>query len=226
MPILGDGAMPPHVGLEMGCAALCCAPSPPTPMSMSNYPTPAAVRSAHGASFAMPKLGGLLRGASMAKLLNAIWVPAIAATLIVLVGAIGSWLRQPWLFASLGPTVLLIASNPGHESTRFRAVVVSHMAALGCAYLALLLLNANGSVGVLTRATVVYPRVWASAAAMAMLAVLLPQLRAYHPPAAATALLVTLGAYRMTGKTPLALMGGVVAVALAAELLQRLRPHK
>lgn len=174
----------------------------------------------------MPKLGGLLRGASTAKLLNAIWVPAIAATLIVLVGAIGQWLRQPWLFASLGPTALLIAANPGHESSRFRAVVVSHLAAIGVAYLALLLLNANGAVGVLTRATVPYPRIWASAAAMAMLAVLLPQLRAYHPPAAATALLVTLGAYRMTGKTPLALMGGVVAVALAAELLQRLRPQK
>lgn len=193
---------------------------------MSTYPTPAAVRSASGPPLALPKLGGLLRAASMAKLLNAVWVPAVAATLIVLVGAIGQWLRQPWLFASLGPTVLLIASNPGHESTRFRAVVVGHLAAIGCAYLALLLLNANGAVGVLTRATVPFPRVWASAAALAMLAVLLPQLRAYHPPAAATALLVTLGAYRMTGKTPLALMGGVVAVALVAELLQRLRPRR
>jgi CBS-domain-containing membrane protein len=72
---------------------------------------------------------------------------------------------------------------------------------------------------------VTFPRVWASAAALAMLSVLLPQLRAYHPPAAATALLVTLGAYRMTGKTPLALMGGVVAVALVAELLNRSRPR-
>ena len=192
---------------------------------MSTYPTPAAVRSTSGPPLALPKLSGLLRGASVNALLNAIWVPAIAATLIVLVGAIGSWLRQPWLFASLGPTVLLIASNPGHESTRFRAVVLSHLAAIGCAYLALLLLNANATAGVLTRATVTFPRVWASAAALAMLAVLLPQLRAYHPPAAATALLVTLGAYRMTGKTPLALMGGVVAVALVAELLNRSRPR-
>jgi CBS-domain-containing membrane protein len=61
---------------------------------------------------------------------------------------------------------------------------------------------------------------------LAMLAVLMPQLRAYHPPAAATALLVTLGAYRMTGKTPLALIAGVVAVAVASELLNRIRPRR
>jgi hypothetical protein len=59
-----------------------------------------------------------------------------------------------------------------------------------------------------------------------MLAILMPQLRAYHPPAAATALLVTLGAYRMTGKTPLALMAGVVAVAVVAEVLHRVKPRK
>jgi hypothetical protein len=58
------------------------------------------------------------------------------------------------------------------------------------------------------------------------MAVVSPQLRAYHPPAAATALLITLGAYRMTGRTPLALIGGVVLVAVTAEILNRLRPRK
>ena len=77
-----------------------------------------------------------------------------------------------------------------------------------------------------TLATVSMPRVWASAGAIALLALVMPQLRAYHPPAAATALLVTFGAYRMTGKTPLALMGGVVIIAVAAELFNRLRPRR
>jgi hypothetical protein len=168
----------------------------------------------------------LFRGGSSAAVVDAIWVPAVAATLIVLAGAIGHWLKQPWLFAGLGPTVLMLASNPGHETTRIRAVVTAHLAAIGCAYLALLLLNASVATAVITRATVPLPRVWASAVSLAMLAVLMPQLRAYHPPAAATALLVTLGAYRMTGKTPLALMAGVVAVALASELLNRIRPRR
>ena len=174
----------------------------------------------------LAKLAALFRGRSLATVGDAIWVPAVAATLIVLAGTIGYWLRQPWLFAGLGPTVLMVASNPGHETTRFRAVVLGHLAAIGCAYLALLLLNALGASTVITRATVPLARVWASALSLAMLAVLLPQLRAYHPPAAATALLVTLGAYRMTGKTPLALIAGVVAVAAVGELLNRVRPRK
>jgi len=191
---------------------------------MSTYPTPAAVRTTAMTPLSLAKLTALFRGGSSAAVVDAIWVPAVAATLIVVAGAIGHWLKQPWLFAGLGPTVLMLASNPGHETTRFRAVVVGHLAAIGCAYLALLLLNAHGAV--ITRLTVPLPRVWASAVSLAMLAILMPQLKAYHPPAAATALLVTLGAYRMTGKTPLALIAGVVAVAVVGELLQRIRPRR
>lgn len=193
---------------------------------MSHYPTPAAARPTAITPLNLAKLTALFRGRSIATVVDAIWVPAVAATLIVVAGAVGYWLKQPWLFAGLGPTVLMLASNPGHETTRFRAVVVAHLAAIGVAYLALLLLNASVATAVITRATVPLPRVWASAAALAMLAILMPQLKAYHPPAAATALLVTLGAYRMTGKTPLALMAGVVAVAVIAELLNRVRPRK
>jgi hypothetical protein len=193
---------------------------------MSTYPTPAAVRSSAVTPLNLAKLTALFRGGSRAAVVDAIWVPAVAATLIVIAGAIGYWLRQPWLFAGLGPTILMLASHPGHETTRFRAVVISHLAAIGCAYLALMLLNAHGATAVVTRATVPLPRVWASAVSLAMLTVLLPQLKAYHPPAAATALLVTLGAYRMTGKTPLALIAGVVAVAVAGELIQRIRPRR
>ena len=193
---------------------------------MSTYPTPAAVRTAAITPLNLAKLTALFRGGSSAAVVDAIWVPAVAATLIVVAGALGQWLKQPWLFAGIGPTVLMLASNPGHETTRFRAVVIAHLAAIGCAYLALLMLNANVASAVITRATVPMPRVWASAVSLAMLAVLMPQLRAYHPPAAATALLVTLGAYRMTGKTPLALMAGVVAVAAVAEVLNRIRPRR
>jgi hypothetical protein len=198
----------------------------PNPLtSMPAYPTPAVLRATAGApSFA--KLTAMLRGGSIAQVLDTLWVPLVSAMLIVLVGAIGTWTRQPWLFASLGPTILMVAANPGHETTNFRAIVVGHIAAIACAYLALLMLNATGSASMLATRVVPFPRIWASAAALAMLAIVTPQLKAFHPPAAATALLVTLGAYRMAGKTPLALVGGVVAVALAAEALQRLRPRR
>jgi CBS-domain-containing membrane protein len=66
-------------------------------------------------------------------------------------------------------------------------------------------------------------RVWASAMAVAMTALLQPSLRAYHPPAAATALLITLGAYHLTWKNSLSMMGGVVIIALMGEWFQRIR---
>jgi hypothetical protein len=174
----------------------------------------------------LAKLTAILRGGSIAPVLDTVWVPLTSAALIVLVGAIGSWMRQPWLFAALAPTALMVAANPGHETTNFRAIVVGHLAAIACAYLALLMLNAAPSASMLATRVVPFPRIWASAVAMAMLAIVMPQLRSFHPPAAATALLVTLGAYRMTGKTPLALMGGVVVIALASEALQRIRPRR
>lgn len=191
---------------------------------MSVYPTPATV----GASPDAPSLARLfarLRAGSIAPTLNLLWVPAVSAALIVLAGAVGVWLKQPWLFAGLAPTIVMVAATPGHETTSFRAIVVGHLAAIACGYLALLLLNATAAPTMIATRIVPMDRVWASAAAMAMLVIVQPQLKAYHPPAAATALLVTLGAYRMTGKTPLVLVGSVVLIAVVAELLKRVRPR-
>jgi HPP family protein len=192
---------------------------------MPAYPTPAAMRATAGAP-SLAKLTAVFRGGSIAPVLDAMWVPMVSAALIVLVGAIGTWMKQPWLFASLAPTILMVAATPGHETTNFRAIVVGHIAAIACAYFALILLNATGSATMLATRVVPYPRIWASAAALAMMAIVTPPLKGFHPPAAATALLVTLGAYKMTGKTPLALVGGVLVVALAAEALQRFRPRR
>lgn len=191
---------------------------------MSVYPTPATV----GASPGVPSLTRLLarlRGGSIAPALNLLWVPAVSAALIVLAGAVGVWLKQPWLFAGLAPTIVMVAATPGHETTSFRAIVVGHLAAVACGYLALILLNATAAPTMIATRIVPMDRVWASAAAMAMLVIVQPQLKAYHPPAAATALLVTLGAYRMTGKTPLVLVASVVLIAVVSELLKRVRPR-
>ena len=192
---------------------------------MPAYPTPVAMRATAGApSFA--KITAIFRGGSIAPALEMVWVPFVSAMLIVVVGAIGSYMRQPWLFAALAPTALMIAANPGHETTSFRSIVGGHVLALACAYFALILLNASPTKTMLATQVAPFARIWASAAALAMLAIVMPPLRAFHPPAAATALLVTLGAYRMTGKTPLALVGGVVVMAICAELLHRFRPRR
>ena len=191
---------------------------------MASYPTPAGLRATSDAPLPLTKITAYFRGRAAATVLDAAWVPLASAVLIVLVGAMGHWMKQPWLFAALGPTIFMVVSAPGHETTSFRAVLVGHLAAIACAFLAVLMMNSAEAPTLMNATSVLSPRILASAIAMALLALVQSQLRSWHPPAAATALLITLGAYRMTGKTPLALMCGVLAVAIGAEVLRRLRP--
>lgn len=193
---------------------------------MANYPTPAAVRAMPGGGLTLGQLATAVRRGSFATLVDALWVPAVSAILILLVGVIGYQLKQPWLFAGLGPTALLLATNPEHDTARFHAVVVGHLTALACAWLVVMLFSASGAPAILSVSKMPLARVYASAAAIALLAVVQPALCAYHPPAAATALLVTLGAYSMKGKVPLGLMGGVLAVAIVGVGLQQLRRRR
>lgn len=189
---------------------------------------------AHTARMATARLTAAFRAArSPATSTDAVWVPAASAALIVVVGAAGLAMQQPLLFAALGPTALVMASSPGHRTARFHNVVLGHLVALACAWLAMVLVGVGGggapSGRSALRAAQALPqavplaRVWASGIAVALTAVVMPSLRAYHPPAAATALLVTTGVYRATFKASLELMVGVLLVALLGEWLQRMR---
>jgi CBS-domain-containing membrane protein len=146
----------------------------------------------------------------------------MSAILILVAGAMTLATSQPWLFAALGPTAVQIASSPGQPSSRFHSVVVGHLSALLCAWLVVILVGASSGSGGMTT-DIGVARVWASAMAVAVTAMLQPSLRAYHPPSAATALLITLGAYHLTWKNSLSMMGGVVIVALMGEWFQRIR---
>lgn len=152
---------------------------------------------------------------------DAAWGAAMSAILILVVGALTLATSQPWLFAALGPSAVVIASSPGQPSSRFHSVVVGHLSALLCAWLVVVLVGASGSG--MSSDSVGVARVWASAMAVALTTLVQPSLRAYHPPSAATALLITLGAYHLTWKSSLSMMGGVVIVALMGEWFQRIR---
>ena len=154
---------------------------------------------------------------------DAIWVPLISAILILAAGSMSLATGRPWLFAALGPTVVLLAANPGHPTSRFHAIVVGHAVALASAWIAILLLGAGDSRTLLVGGGVSVARVWASALAVALMTAVQPSLKAYHPPAAATVLLVTLGVHRLTWNNALALAGGVLVVAVLGEWFQRIR---
>ena len=162
-------------------------------------------------------------GSSPAAASDSVWVPAVSGALLLAAGAMSLATRQPWLFPALGPTAVLIATNPGHTTTRFHSIVVGHVTAFACAWLALILLGAGGSATLIGGHAMPVARVWASALAVAAMALIQPSFRAYHPPAAATALLVTAGIYRTDRVTALSMLAGVLVVALLGEWFQRLR---
>jgi CBS-domain-containing membrane protein len=154
---------------------------------------------------------------------DALWAPFVSAVLVLAAGSLALATGRPWLFAALGPTAVLLAANPGHPTTRFHAIVVGHLLALACAWIAVLLLGAGDAPTLLGGAGISVARVWASALAIGMMTAIQPSLKAYHPPAAATVLLITLGVHRANWSSVLALLGGVLVVAVLGEWFQRLR---
>ena len=153
---------------------------------------------------------------------DAAWGAAMSAILVLVAGAMTLATSQPWLFAALGPTAVAIASSPGQPTSRFHSVVVGHLSALLCSWVIVVLVGASSASG-MAADEIGVARVWASAMAIAVIALVQPTLRAVHPPSAATALLITLGAYHLTWKNSLSMMGGVVIVALMGEWFQRIR---
>lgn len=192
-------------------------------MTSPTVPSPAVSGPQPSADDRSASLTGVWKGRSPAASSDAIWVPAVAGTLVLVAGAMTLATKQPWLFAALGPSALMIASSPGHPTTRFQNVVVGHAIAFVCAWLALLLLGAGSAPALLGAKSIPVVRVWASVLAVAATAFIQPSLRAYHAPAAATALLIAMGTHRPTWKTALAMLAGVVLVAALGEWFQRIR---
>jgi CBS-domain-containing membrane protein len=194
-------------------------------MITPTVPTPAVTgptRIAPVAPSERREVGRTWRGRTRLIASDAAWGAAMSAILILVAGAMTLATAQPWLFAALGPTAVAIAGAPGQPSSRFHSVVVGHLSALLCAWLVVVLVGTSAATG-MSADTIGVARVWASAMAIAVIAVVQPYLRAFHPPSAATALLITLGTYHLTWKNSLSMMGGVVIVALMGEWFQRIR---
>jgi CBS-domain-containing membrane protein len=147
---------------------------------------------------------------AVALLTLAVGVPAI------LVGF------QPWLLPSLGPTAFLQAALPAHPMARLWNVVLGHGGGVVAGFAGVALFNAWNEPVVLTDHTLTLGRLGASVVAMALLMVVGGLLRASHPPAAATVLLITLGSLRDQSQL-IAFAIGLAILAVVGELLRRVR---
>jgi CBS-domain-containing membrane protein len=152
-----------------------------------------------------------------------VWAPLAGSILTLIPGLVGLAAGSVWLFPSLGPTAFLQAASPQHPSSRFYNTVVGHAVGIIAGVLFVLVLGANAEPSVLASHQLFPHRVWASALAIALTLLLQLLLRANHPPAAATTLLITLGGFNPTWRDVLTIAAGVLIVASTGEILRRLR---
>lgn len=147
---------------------------------------------------------------------------AFTLCLVVLAaaGVIGLVLRQPYLFPSLGPVVMLFFESPLQKSATPRNTLVGHVvgifAGVGC--LALFGLTDHAPV---IQEGITGSRTAAAALSVALTALILRLLACPHPPAGATTLIVSLGLLTSAGEL-IAIAFSVVLVTVVGVGLNRL----
>ena len=151
-----------------------------------------------------------------------LWATLSEAGLILVVAAAGWAVRQPLLFASLGPTVYEFVEQPRAKSSRAYNVIAGHLIALGSGFFAIWVLNAWSVPNVFSLGTVAPQRVWAAVIASALTTFLTLFVKASQPAALSTTLLVSLGLMQ-SPRDVTAIVLGVLVVTAIGEPLRRLR---
>jgi hypothetical protein len=142
---------------------------------------------------------------------------------MLLVGATALVARCAWIFPSLGPTAFLQAESPHHPSAGIYHVIVGHLLGLISGFLAVALLGATDTPPATANESLSVVRLGTIALAVAMTMALQLVLRASHPPAVSTTLLIALGAFPFSVHTAATIVTGVILVAVPGELLRRAR---
>jgi CBS-domain-containing membrane protein len=139
---------------------------------------------------------------------------------VALVGVVGLWLAWPLLFPSLGPTVLLFFEKEPKPSSWPRSVLIGHAVAVCAGWICLAIFGLLSAPDVLT--TGITPgRLGAAALSVALTAFFKHLVKAPHPPAGATALMVSLGFFT-TGFQLGALYFAIVLLTIFGCSLNRL----
>jgi hypothetical protein len=130
-----------------------------------------------------------------------------------LCGLLGQAFAEPFLFPSLGPLLLIMLDEPLSPSSRPRSALLAHAGAILAGYGALLLFGLEHHRSV-TQEGITAARIGAAALSLAVTGLVAHLLKAQHPPAGATTLVVSLGLLH----TPRQLVAMAVAIVLATAL--------
>jgi CBS-domain-containing membrane protein len=101
--------------------------------------------------------------------------------------------NSPFVFPSLGPTAYLLFFSPLAEASSPRNTILGHAIGLACGYAAFSLTGAASLPPFGLHAGIFWPRILSAALSLSTTGAFMVLLRASHPPAGATTLIVSLG---------------------------------
>ncbi len=136
-----------------------------------------------------------------------------AAISMVLISAIALLTHEPFVFPSLGPTAFLLFYAARSPVASPRNAITGHLIGVIAGYVALLATGLQGKPANLDDVT--WPRLGAAAISLSLTAATMVLLRAPHPPAGATTLIVSLGVLNRLSQMGIVMAGVVVLVAQA-----------
>lgn len=141
------------------------------------------------------------------------YAAVLCLVVLALSGAVGLITQAPWLFPSLGPTVMLFFESPEQPASRPLNALVGHGTGLVAGLGSFLALGLAGTpsvpVGGLTPGSLL-----AGALSVAITTLVLTLLGLPHPPAGATTLIVSLGIFAEPAQL-LSMAGAIVLVSAA-----------
>ena len=151
---------------------------------------------------------------------GAAYAAVLAIVTLGITGAVGLLIKQPWLFPSLGPTVMLFFESPKQPSARPLNTIVGHVVGIAAGVTCYTVFGLSGyrsaPVGGLT-----VPYVIAGAVAVGITTAVLSLLKLPHPPAGASTLIVALGILH-TPVQLLSMVGAVLLITTAGWAFNRL----
>jgi hypothetical protein len=149
----------------------------------------------------------------------------VSALVMGVVGALGLWTGQAWLFPSLRLTIFLQAVTPHAPAARPWNTLAGRAIDVAAGFAALFLFAAQHAAPVMSTDVLSASRAGATALAVGATVALQLALKAQHPPAVATTMLITFGGLKPDWHTVLVIVAGVVLVAALGEGARLLHPE-
>lgn len=129
------------------------------------------------------------------------------------------WMDSPLVFPSLGPTAFLLFHRPLAQAASPRNALVGHLLSILIGWFSLALMGLTDAPPIL-QTGVTGPRIVAAALSIGLTSGLMILLNVPHPPAGATALIISLGLIHEPRRYPL-LLAGVALLVLQGFIINR-----